>query len=74
MSGALCRTRPVVLPLAFAVSYVLESKGLSPVFQEDITQVFDFEASVQARSAQGRTVNNSVLFQIEKMMDYLKNI
>jgi argininosuccinate lyase len=49
-----------------------EFKGLSAVFQDDVKHVFDFEASVEARSARGGTAKKSVLDQIERMREQLK--
>ncbi|RYP14636.1 hypothetical protein DL765_006251 [Monosporascus sp. GIB2] len=46
-------------------------KQISPLFEADIAQVFDFEKSVERRSAQGGTSRSSVLDQIdaiEKML------
>ncbi|RYP60720.1 hypothetical protein DL771_010408 [Monosporascus sp. 5C6A] len=46
-------------------------KQISPLFEADIAQVFDFEKSVERRSAQGGTSRSSVLAQIdaiEKML------
>lgn len=39
-------------------------KEISPLFEDDIAQVFDFERSVEMRSASGGTSQKSVLAQI----------
>jgi argininosuccinate lyase len=39
-------------------------KEISPLFEADIAQVFDFERSVEKRSASGGTSSGSVLAQI----------
>jgi len=51
-----------------------EFKRLSPVFEEDVKRLFDFEASVEARSARGGTAKKSVLFQIEKIREFLETM
>ena len=52
---------------------VEDFRGLSPVFEEDVMKVFDFEASVEARSARGGTAKKSVLDQIARMKELLKS-
>ena len=52
---------------------VQDFQSLSKVFEEDVMRVFDFEASVEARSARGGTAKKSVLNQIEKMREQLKH-
>ncbi|KAG5763858.1 hypothetical protein H9Q69_012864 [Fusarium xylarioides] len=44
---------------------------ISPQFEADIVDVFDFERSVERRSAQGGTSRNSVLDQISAVEAYL---
>ena len=44
-----------------------EFKALNGAFEEDVKCVFDFEASVEARSARGGTAKESVLDQTERM-------
>lgn len=51
-----------------------EFKGLSKVFEEDVKNVFNFEASVEARSARGGTAKKCVLDQIFRMRELLKTI
>jgi argininosuccinate lyase len=53
---------------------VEDFKSLTPVFEEDVVKVFDFEASVEARSARGGTAKKCVLFQIEKIRELLKTV
>ena len=42
-------------------------RGINSLFEDDVKKVFDFEVSVEARSARGGTGKNSVLFQIEQL-------
>jgi argininosuccinate lyase len=53
---------------------VEDFKGLSQVFEADVKRVFDFEASVEARSARGGAAKQSVLDQIEKMREAMKSV
>ena len=50
---------------------VEDFKGLSPVFEADVKKVFDFEASVEARSARGGTAKSSVLNQVQRLKELL---
>ncbi|KAF4960278.1 hypothetical protein FGADI_1093 [Fusarium gaditjirri] len=50
---------------------LLDLKGISSQFEADIVDVFDFERSVERRSAQGGTSRNSVLEQISAIEAYL---
>lgn len=54
------------LPLA-------DLKTISPLFEDDISQVFDFERSVEQRSTYGGTSSSSVLAQIAAIEEYVKN-
>lgn len=40
-------------------------KGLNPTFAEDVTQVFDFEASIEKRDAIGGTSKRMVQRQVD---------
>jgi argininosuccinate lyase len=53
---------------------VEDFKGLSEIFEADVKRVFDFEASVEARSARGGAAKQSVLDQIEKMREAIKSV
>lgn len=46
-------------------------KPLCPLFEEDVTMVWDFERSVEARDSEGGTSKRAVLEQVEKMKTYL---
>ncbi|KAJ4043859.1 argininosuccinate lyase [Fusarium oxysporum] len=46
-------------------------KQISPQFEADIVDVFDFERSVERRTAQGGTSRSSVLGQISAIEAYL---
>ncbi|KAG8408484.1 argininosuccinate lyase [Metarhizium acridum] len=46
-------------------------KQISPQFDSDVAQVFDFEKSVERRSAQGGTSRASVLAQISSIEAFL---
>ncbi|KAG0634094.1 L-Aspartase-like protein [Tuber brumale] len=48
-------------------------KTLSPKFDEDVVQVFDFERSVEMRSAVGGTARECVLRQIEEVKALLRD-
>jgi argininosuccinate lyase len=50
---------------------VPELKSLTDKFGDDVTEVFNFEASVEARSARGGTAKQSVLNQISRLRDSL---
>ncbi|KAF5661520.1 argininosuccinate lyase [Fusarium circinatum] len=49
-------------------------KQISPQFEADIADVFDFERSVERRAAQGGTSRSSVLSQISAIEAYLAGI
>ena len=53
---------------------VQDLKGLSPVFEEDVLKVFDFEASVEARSARGGTARQSVLDQVVRLREMVRKV
>lgn len=46
-------------------------KEISPLFEDDISQVFDFERSVEQRSTYGGTSSSSVLAQIAALESYV---
>lgn len=46
-------------------------KEISPQFEEDIVDVFDFERSIERRNAQGGTSRSSVLDQISAIEAYV---
>jgi len=48
-------------------------KSLSLEFESDVINVFDFEASVEARSARGGTAKESVLSQITQLRQLIEN-
>ena len=50
-----------------------ELKGINSLFEEDVKKVFDFEVSVESRSARGGTGKKSVLFQIEQLKKLLSS-
>lgn len=47
-------------------------REISPLFEEDVAQVFDFERSVEQRSTYGGTSSSSVLVQIEAIEAFVK--
>ncbi|RUP44664.1 L-Aspartase-like protein [Jimgerdemannia flammicorona] len=47
-------------------------QDLHPAFVDDVTEVWDFERSVEQRSTQGGTSEKSVRDQIEKLREWLK--
>ncbi len=47
-------------------------KTISPLFEEDISAIFDFENCVERRSSQGGTSKVSVLQQVEAIRLWLK--
>jgi argininosuccinate lyase len=53
---------------------VEDFKGLSQVFEADVKRVFDFEASVEARSARGGAAKQSVLDQVERIREAMKSV
>ncbi|KAL7273172.1 argininosuccinate lyase [Rhizina undulata] len=48
-------------------------KGLSPEFEEDVKEVFDFEKSVERRAAVGGTARKCVQRQVEEVKAALRN-
>lgn len=46
-------------------------KEISPLFEDDIAQVFDFERSVEQRDTYGGTSKSSVLAQIASIEQYV---
>lgn len=50
---------------------VEDLKQISPLFEDDIAQVFDFERSVEQRSTYGGTGSSSVLTQIAEIEEYV---
>ncbi|RYP07644.1 hypothetical protein DL764_002381 [Monosporascus ibericus] len=70
IAGAVVR-KAEELGVSIAEVGLEDLKQISPLFEADIAQVFDFEKSVERRSAQGGTSRSSVLAQIdaiEKML------
>jgi len=53
---------------------VAEFKTLNDAFEGDVKHLFDFEASVEARSARGGTAKKCVLDQIRRMTRVLNSI
>jgi argininosuccinate lyase len=53
---------------------VQDLKSLSAVFEEDVLKVFDFEASVEARTARGGTAKKCVLDQVERLREMLTKV
>jgi argininosuccinate lyase len=53
---------------------VEDLRGLSSVFEEDVLKVFDFEASVEARTARGGTARRCVLDQVERLREILRKL
>lgn len=50
---------------------VTDLQGLHPAFREDVTQVWDFEQSVERRDADGGTSQRAVLAQIAQLRTWL---
>jgi argininosuccinate lyase len=50
---------------------VTDLQGLHPAFDEDVTQVWDFEQSVERRDAEGGTSRRAVLAQIAQLRTWL---
>lgn len=50
---------------------VEDLKQISPLFEDDIAQVFDFERSVEQRSTYGGTGSSSVLTQIAEIEEFV---
>lgn len=46
-------------------------KEISPLFEADIADIFDFESSIEKRTSPGGTCKKSVLDQIESIEAYL---
>ncbi|RYP37992.1 hypothetical protein DL767_002720 [Monosporascus sp. MG133] len=70
IAGAVVR-KAEELGVSIAEVRLEDLKQISPLFESDLAQVFDFEKSVERRSAQGGTSRSSVLAQIdaiEKML------
>ncbi|RYP60439.1 hypothetical protein DL770_009995 [Monosporascus sp. CRB-9-2] len=64
IAGAVVR-KAEELGVSIAEVGLKDLKQISPLFEADIAQVFDFEKSVERRSAQGGTSRSSVLAQID---------
>ena len=64
IAGAVVR-KAELLGVSIAEVGLPDLKEISPLFEADIAQVFDFEKSVERRSAQGGTSRSSVLAQID---------
>ena len=48
-----------------------ELKTIHPLFEDDVAEVWDFDASTERRDTEGGTSRRSVLQQIDKLKDYL---
>lgn len=46
-------------------------KTIHPLFEEDVVEVWDFDASAERRDTEGGTSRRSVLQQAQKLKDYL---
>lgn len=64
IAGSVVR-KAELLGVSIAEVGLEDLKQISPLFEADIAQVFDFEKSVERRSAQGGTSRSSVLAQID---------
>ncbi|OUC05395.1 argininosuccinate lyase, partial [Litorilinea aerophila] len=51
---------------------VEDLKGLHPAFQEDVAQVWDYEASVERRDVEGGTSRRAVQAQIQQLRQWLQ--
>lgn len=49
-------------------------KTVSPLFDEDVKLVWEFESSAEARDTEGGTSKRSVLEQINKVESYLNRV
>jgi argininosuccinate lyase len=59
--------------VAISALPLTDLKVISPLFEDDVAQVFDFERSVEQRSTLGGTSRSSVLEQIAKIEEFVKN-
>ncbi len=66
IAGSVVR-RAEQLGVSIAEVGLEDLRQISPMFEADIAEVFDFERSVERRSAQGGTSRSSVLAQIESI-------
>ncbi|EXJ82810.1 argininosuccinate lyase [Capronia epimyces CBS 606.96] len=66
IAGAIVR-RAEELGVSIAELPLEDLKQISPLFEADVVQVFDFERSVEKRSTKGGTSRSSVLAQIESI-------
>ena len=48
-----------------------ELRAIHPVFEEDVTTVFDFQAAIDRRRASGGTGSSAVRDQLEQAKNYL---
>ncbi|KAJ3319127.1 hypothetical protein HDV06_006686 [Boothiomyces sp. JEL0866] len=48
-------------------------KGLHELFEQDVLQVWDYEASIEKRCSLGGTSKKTVLLQIEQLKELIKN-
>ena len=46
-------------------------QAIHPLFEEDVTEVWDYDASAEKRDTEGGTSRRSVLQQSEKLKEYL---
>lgn len=47
-------------------------QAIHPLFEEDVMEVWDFDASAERRDTEGGTSRRSVLQQAQKLKDYLE--
>lgn len=52
-------------------STVQDSRTIHPLFEEDVGDVWDFDASAERRDSEGGTSRRSVLEQAKKLKEYL---
>ena len=57
--------------IELAALTVVDLQGLHPAFEQDVTQVWDFEQSVERRDAEGGTSRRAVLAQIAQLREWL---
>ena len=46
-------------------------QAIHPMFEDDVTDVWSFDASAEKRDTEGGTSRRSILQQIEKLKEYL---
>eukprot|EP00873_Tetraselmis_striata_P036035 jgi/Tetstr1/456299/TSEL_043055.t1 len=50
---------------------VEDLKGINPLFEEDVVEVWDYQRSAEMRDTEGGTSSRSVLEQVDKLKTYL---